>query len=113
MHEMSIAEGIVQLLEDHARSQHFSRVKQIWLSIGELAGIELSALRFSLDVVTRDTLADGAIIHIDTVPGSGWCLACSQSVAIHARFDACPLCGKHQVQVSSGDEMRVAELEVD
>ncbi|MBV8680859.1 MAG: hydrogenase maturation nickel metallochaperone HypA [Aquitalea sp.] len=113
MHEMSLAEGIIQLLEDQAATQEFRRVKQVWLNIGELAGVEAEALAFCLDVVSRDTLADGAVFHFARQPGQGWCLACSQSVAIHARFDACPLCGKHQVQVTGGDEMRVSELEVE
>lgn len=113
MHEMSLAEGIVQLLEEHATSQQFRRVKQLWLQVGELAGVEVEALSFCLEVVLRDTLADGAQVHIERVPGQGWCLACSTPVTVHARFDACPACGKHQVQISGGDEMRVAELEVE
>jgi hydrogenase nickel insertion protein HypA len=60
MHEMSLAEGIIQLLEDQAKAQDFSRVKQVWLSIGELAGVEVEALDFCLEVVSRDTLAAGA-----------------------------------------------------
>jgi len=51
MHEMSLAEGIVQLLEDQARAQDFSRVKQVWLSIGELAGVEVAFPFLHDDVV--------------------------------------------------------------
>ena len=58
MHEMSLAEGIVQLLEEHAHTQQFRRVKQIWLQVGELAGVEPEALTFCLDVVLRGSLAD-------------------------------------------------------
>lgn len=113
MHEMSLAEGIVQLLEAEAKKQSFTRVKQLWLSIGELAGVELEALKFSLDVVMRDSLANGATVHIEREPGQGWCMACSQPVLIHARYDACPKCGVFQVQVTGGDEMQVKELEVE
>lgn len=113
MHEMSLAEGIVQLLEEHAHTQQFRRVKQIWLQVGELAGVEPEALTFCLDVVLRGSLADGAQVHLLREPGRGWCLACSQEVPIHARFDACPCCGRHQVQVTGGEELRVAELEVE
>src|SRR5574343_1818302 len=106
MHEMSLAEGIVQLLEEHAQTQQFRRVKQIWLQVGELAGVEPEALTFCLDVVLRGSLADGAQVHLLREPGRGWCLACSQEVSIHARFDACPSCGRHQVQVTGGEELR-------
>ena len=38
MHEMSLAEGVLQIIEDSAKSQNFSRVKTVWLEIGKLAG---------------------------------------------------------------------------
>ena len=39
MHEMSLAEGVLQLMEDAAASQGFSRVKTVWLEIGQLAAV--------------------------------------------------------------------------
>jgi hydrogenase nickel incorporation protein HypA/HybF len=37
MHEMSLAEGVLQLIEDSARQQSFRKVVTVWLEIGELA----------------------------------------------------------------------------
>jgi hydrogenase nickel incorporation protein HypA/HybF len=113
MHEMSLAEGIVQLIEDAARTQGFAQVRAVWLEIGRLSSVEPEALRFSFDAVTRGTLADGARLEIVYVPGSAWCLKCSRSVDLPALYEACPHCGGYQVQVTGGTEMRVKELEVD
>ncbi len=113
MHEMSLAEGVLQIIEDHARSQGFERVTAVTLEIGQLAGVEVEALRFAFDVVTRDSIAEGARLEIDAVPGQGWCLKCSEPVALAALFDACPRCGTYQVQATGGTEMRVKELAVD
>ncbi|AKH21949.1 hydrogenase maturation nickel metallochaperone HypA [Sedimenticola thiotaurini] len=110
---MSICEGILQVMEEQAASQQFKRVKSVWLEIGPLAGVELDALRFGFDVVTRDSLADGARLEIIEMPGTAWCLACSKSVPIRQRFDACPECGSFQLQITGGDELRIKELEVD
>lgn len=41
MHEMSLAEGVLTLLETQAQQQNFKRVKQVWLRIGALAGVEV------------------------------------------------------------------------
>lgn len=113
MHEMSLAEGIRGIIEDAARAQSFHQVRTIWLEIGELATVEVDALRFCLEAVLRDSVAEGATIAIDPVPGSGWCMHCASTVAIRQLYDACPLCGGHQVQPTAGTEMRVRELEVD
>jgi hydrogenase nickel incorporation protein HypA/HybF len=112
MHEMSLAEGVLQLIEDAARKEGFSRVTTVWLEIGQLAGVEVEAMKFCFDVVVRDSIADGARLEIVATPGSGWCMLCSASVPLEEVFGACPQCGRHQVQVTGGTEMRVRELEV-
>lgn len=112
MHEMSLAEGVLQLIEDAARRDRFSKVSTVWLEIGQLAGVEPDALAFCFDAVTRDTVADGAKLEIIVVPGQGWCAACAQTVPMTELFDACPQCSAYPLQVRTGTEMRVKELEV-
>ncbi len=76
MHEMSLCESIVQTLEKEAGAQQFNRVKTVWLEIGMLAGVEIDAMRFCFDVVTNGTLAAGAALEIDSLPGQvGVCIA--------------------------------------
>lgn len=113
MHEMSIAEGIVQVMEDQAAVQAYHRVKKVWLEIGPLACIEKSSLSFCFDAVTRDTIADGAALEIIDIPGQGWCLNCAKTVPVNARYDACPECGSYQIQITAGDELRIKEMEVE
>jgi hydrogenase nickel incorporation protein HypA/HybF len=112
MHEMSLAEGVLQLIEDAARQQEFSKVTTVWLEIGQLSGVEVEAMKFCFDAVTRDSIADGARLEIVAMPGTGWCMQCSQSVPMQEVFGECPQCGSHQMQVTGGTEMRVKELEV-
>ncbi|RMG37925.1 MAG: hydrogenase maturation nickel metallochaperone HypA [Gammaproteobacteria bacterium] len=113
MHEMTLCESILQILESEAGKQGFSRVKTVWLEIGELSSVEIDAMRFSYEVVTRDSLADGSTLEIIRVPGTAWCMQCARSVNIKQRFDACPDCGSYQLQVTGGEEMRIKELEVE
>ena len=113
MHEMSLCEGVLQVLESEAQKQGFKRVKNVWLEIGDLAGIEIDAMRFSFDAVTRNSIADGAALNIINVPGAAWCMQCSTSVSVKQRFDECPKCGSYQLQVTAGDEMKIKELEVE
>jgi hydrogenase nickel incorporation protein HypA/HybF len=113
MHEMSLAEGVLQLIEDSAKTQDFSRVKTVWLEIGQLAGVEVEAMKFCFDAVVHDSIAEGAKLEVIDIPGQAWCLHCAEVVHVTALFDACPKCGSHQVQVTGGNEMRVKELDVE
>jgi hydrogenase nickel incorporation protein HypA/HybF len=113
MHEMSLAEGILQIVEDHARSGAFRRVTAVVLEIGQLSGVEVEALRFAFDAVTRGSVAENAQMQVVSVPGTGWCLGCSRSVTVSQLYDPCPHCGGYQIQVTGGSDMRVKELAVE
>jgi hydrogenase nickel incorporation protein HypA/HybF len=113
MHEMSICEGIVQTLEEAAKTQNFSRVRTVWLEIGDLAGVEIPALEFGWEVVSRHSLAEGSKLEIIRIPAQAYCLGCAQTVPVKQRFDACPECGSYHLQVVAGEELRIKELEVD
>ena len=112
MHEMSLADGVLQIVEDAARSQGFSQVTAVRLEIGRLSSVEPEALRFCFDVVVRGSLAEGARLEIVDIPGTGWCLQCRETVPVKALYDSCPRCGSSQVQPTGGTELRVRDLEV-
>lgn len=113
MHEMSLADGVLRVIEDSAEANGFSRVKTVWLEIGALAGVEAEALRFCFDAAVKGTLAEGARLEIVATEGRGRCFSCGETVAIQLRYDLCPLCGGCPVEPTGGMEMRVKELEVE
>jgi len=112
MHEMSLAEGVLVVVQDAARAHHPCTVRTVRLEIGALAAVECEALRFAFEVVKRGSVAEGAQLDIVEVPGSAWCMQCSRSVAVSERGEPCPECGSWQLQVTGGDQMRVRELEL-
>lgn len=110
MHELSLAGGIVRVVEQAAAREHFKRVSTLRLEAGALAGVEVRALRFALNAVAPGTLLEGAAIEIDEPPGTAWCLRCACTVEIASRADPCPKCQGHQVQPTGGTELRVVDL---
>lgn len=113
MHEMALTEGILDLVEDEAKTAGFKSVKVVRLEVGSLSHVSVEALRFCFDSVTQGSIAEGAVLDIVTIDGAGWCLDCSQTVALAERFGACPLCGNYHVQMTAGDDLRLKELEVE
>ena len=113
MHEISLAVGIVQLVEEAARTDGCAKVKAVWLEIGQLAAIDIEALRFCFDAVTRDGIAEGARLEIIEIPGQGRCIMCESNVLFTALYEPCPVCGSYRIQVTGGNEMRVKEFEVE
>jgi len=112
MHEMSLCEGILQIIETQAIQQQFTEVKQVVLDVGVLSGVEIPALEFAFSVVMKGSVAEQASLTINTIEAQAWCMPCAQTVIVKQRYDACPHCQSYQLQVSSGDEMNIKELEV-
>ena len=112
MHELSLCENIRSIIEDQARVQHFNRVDRIALEVGAFSGVEVEALRFGFDVAMAGSIASAATLEIIEAPGEAWCLPCAKQINIAQRFDPCPTCGSHQLQVTGGEELKIRELEV-
>jgi hydrogenase nickel incorporation protein HypA/HybF len=112
MHEVSLAGGILQVVEQARARDPFERVTQLRLQAGALAGVELSALRFALESLAPGTCLADAVIEIDELPGAAWCMQCCKSVPIFSRLDLCPLCEGAQLQATGGTELKVVDMRV-
>ena len=113
MHEMSLAESVLRIIEDEARAHGLHRVRGVTLEIGKLAAVEPEAMRFAFTAVTQDTLAEGAGLTLREIPGEGRCAACGAAVQMEDALALCPQCGSGAVLVTGGDRMRIVELEAE
>ncbi|KKD62462.1 hydrogenase nickel incorporation protein HypA [Grimontia sp. AD028] len=113
MHELSICESIVTTLKSQAALHDFSRVKILRLEIGQFSGVEAEALRFCFPIVALGTVAEDADMEITLVPGQGWCDSCQCTSEMQERYSPCQQCGRHGLTLSAGDEMRIANVEVE
>lgn len=113
MHEMSLAESALQIIDDAASKEGFTRVRTVWLEIGKLSCVEKDAMSFCFDAVIKDTVAEGARLEIVETAGQGRCTRCGHEMQIDTLYEACPQCGSYGMQVIAGDAMRVKELEVE
>lgn len=111
MHEMSLCEGIRDLIEDQAKIHKFSKVSLVRIEIGRFSSVEKPALEFAFDVVMRGSVADGAALEMIDLPGTAMCFDCAEKVEIDGRLDPCPNCGGGKLMPIGGNEMRIKNLE--
>jgi hydrogenase nickel incorporation protein HypA/HybF len=72
MHELALADGILQIVETVAANPEtgFKRVKTVFVELGESACVEPDALLFCFDEMTRGSVAEGARLAITRTAGS-------------------------------------------
>jgi hydrogenase nickel incorporation protein HypA/HybF len=112
MHEMALAQSMLEIVEQASRDDGARRVTVVRIEIGALSHVEPDALRFCFDVVTRGSIADGARLDVESTPGAAWCMPCATKVPLARLGEPCPHCGSYQLAVCGGDAMRVTEIEV-
>ncbi len=105
MHEVSIAQDILDLLE--AEMGVPGLLSEVELEIGPLSGVHPEALDFCFPVVARERGFGSPTLRIHRVPVLLLCEACSERWSSDDVFDSCPRCGAHRRTVLSGDEMRL------
>jgi hydrogenase nickel incorporation protein HypA/HybF len=114
MHELSIAQSIVDVVETRAAECNAARVKHVRLRIGEANGIVADSLTFCFEMVASSspTLA-GAQLVIDSVPHRARCRHCDEEFAVANFIAQCPTCQEWSREIISGTEFQVLEMEIE
>jgi hydrogenase nickel incorporation protein HypA/HybF len=113
MHEMSVTQSLLDIALRHAERANAQRITRLNMVIGELASIVDDSVQFYWDIISRDTIAAGAELHFERVPGVLRCLGCAHTFPLDGRDYACPACGEKQVVAAGGDEFRLESIEVE
>ena len=112
MHELSIVLSIVEIAEQQVKKAGAQVVECIELEIGDLAGVEPSALDFAWKSAVRKTVLDGAERTIHHIAGKARCSECQREYPLENHYDPCPHCQNPFHQILSGRELRVRALTV-
>ena len=112
MHEMAIAEGILNIAFDYAEQNRATKINKITLKIGEMSGVEIEALNMSFEVLTKDTIAEGSELIVNKIPIIGQCNKCGKEFKVEQYNFFCPECDGILI-LKSGREMQVESLDLE
>jgi len=116
MHELSLCQSAIELIENQISGHDIKRVSAVWFEAGVAAGVEEDALRFAFDCASLGTLLEGAQVHFKLLPAQAWCWNCEKTVEIKNYGDPCPECQGLQLNLddaSSDMAFRVKQIEVE
>lgn len=110
MHEVTLAQEIVAMVETTAQREHFTQVARLRLEAGSLAGVDVGALRFALESMVGGTCLAQAAITIDEPQAMGWCSHCAAEVPMQQRMVPCPQCQNYPLRPVNGHALKVLDL---
>jgi hydrogenase nickel incorporation protein HypA/HybF len=113
MHEVSIAQGLLDIAIDNCKKHGYQSIDSIKAKVGKASGIVPDSLLFSFEALKKDTIAGNATLTIEEIPVGGFCDNCKKHFTVdEAYVIACPLCGSLSFKIETGRELNVDEVEV-
>ena len=112
MHELGIANGILDVALSEAERHAAKKVTSIRLRVGVLRAVEPGNLSFLFGQLALGTPAEGALLEIEEEPVRVECEACGVSEASAFTME-CPRCKGSGVSVTGGDSLSILSLDVD
>lgn len=110
MHELSIGSAVVGTAVRHAAGRP---VRTVHLRVGQLRQVVPDSLTFFFELVSRETVCDGARLDVEHVPAVLGCGPCDRTWTIDVPAFRCPACGGADVRVLAGNELEVESIEVE
>jgi hydrogenase nickel incorporation protein HypA/HybF len=110
MHELSIAQSILDIVREHVPDDQ--KVKSVKVRIGEMSGVVPDSLEFCFTSMTAETPLALTRLDIDHLPYILFCANCNKEQRAEPGLALCPECGSSSTRVVSGLELQVVEIEV-
>jgi hydrogenase nickel incorporation protein HypA/HybF len=120
MHELSMAQGILNAVLETAEANDAIKVTDMVIEIGKLAMLNPEQLKFMLGVLCKDTIAENAEIVIEDIDVEIKCYNCDfEGIADvddsdhYAPMILCPKCESHRVEVLNGRDVTVKNISIE
>ena len=112
MHELSIAESILEVIDQHVAEGNYCRCTAVTVRAGLLTAVDDDALHFAFETLCEQSSHRGARLILERTFPTAVC-ACGCSFEVTDLVYDCPECGSTTASLSGGDELEVIRLEVE
>ncbi|MFA6923426.1 MAG: hydrogenase maturation nickel metallochaperone HypA [Bacteroidales bacterium] len=113
MHELSIAQNIIEIVEENARKLKLKIISEVEIDVGTISGVVPENLEFAMDVSVKDTILENAKIKLNIIKAKAKCLKCSNEFEIEEIYSFCPKCNSFEFEIIQGKELKVKSIKVD
>ena len=113
MHELSVTESILDIATRYATGANAARVTDVYLVIGQLSSIVDDSVQFYWEVISANTLCDGALLHFQRIPARMRCLDCQEEFELTSQLEPCPACGNFRLAVIAGEEFYMDSIAIE
>lgn len=112
MHELSVAENIIETVKQNVSPPDMHNVKEIRLKLGEFSNVVADSLLFAFESLKDDYNLNDSELVIQPVKFEIECRECGAVTTNKYGLRECVICGSVNTKVLSGEELLVTEIEL-
>ncbi len=112
MHELSIAQNIVELVLENL-PDNFKKVVAVNVKVGDISGVIPESLEFCFNILIKDTKLNGAKLNIERVSATASCNLCNKNFQIENLIFNCPYCFSTDTKILTGTELTISDIILD
>jgi hydrogenase nickel incorporation protein HypA/HybF len=112
MHELSVAQNILDIVQQSVPKEELADVRIVRLKLGTFSGVVADSLDFCFTAITAETELSNARLSFEHVPFVVQCRECQKTFDNDIGFVVCPECESVNTVVLSGRELQVTEIEI-
>jgi hydrogenase nickel incorporation protein HypA/HybF len=109
---MSIAQNIVEIVEDALRDEVEPEVDKVVVKVGQLVAVVPDSLDFCYSAITQGTRLANSQLVIEEIPIQIRCRDCGKTSQVEAFVFRCPHCDGIELETVTGHELHVSHIEV-
>lgn len=113
MHELSIAQALVEQVEAVRVAEGGGRVLSVTLRVGSWRLVVPEILDSYYAILTKDTMLEGSRLEIETVQAKATCNGCKNEYSVDDGFIICPRCGLLGGTLVCGKELDLVGVELE
>lgn len=113
MHELSIAQNIVDTIKSYVNEDDLLNVNNVRIKLGEMSGVIADSLEFSFQAITDRTPLSNARLLIEHIPFVLRCNSCNKETTNEFGMRMCSACFSLDTEIISGLELQVVDLELE
>ncbi|MBF0385078.1 MAG: hydrogenase maturation nickel metallochaperone HypA [Candidatus Omnitrophica bacterium] len=110
MHELSIAEALVEEALKAAEENGLFTVEEVEIEVGALKLIVPELIQDAFRQMVAGTIAEGAVLKINEIPGMGSCRNCKNDFELKINDYRCPICNQAEIKVTRGDAVYIKSV---
>ena len=112
MHELSIAQNILEIVQQYVPLQDRHRITRVGMKLGELSGVVVDSLEFCFGAINAGTPMEGARLDIEHIPLQAECKTCKTRFHVEESRFRCPACESEDLEITAGRELQVTDIEL-